>query len=96
MLKDLWLKTESKTTEAIILVAVVVFLAFVGQSVYRILIPRRWEIECNLKDSGGKVISTVRAHPADERAYKRFMEGAQSRGETCNVTPSGKRYTSRK
>jgi hypothetical protein len=94
MFGNFWPKTEGNAKDVLIVVAVVVFLAFVGLSVYMNLIPRRWDIECELKDSSGKVVSTVRAYPADQHRFKRFIEDAERRGETCKV--SGRPYTSRK
>ncbi len=89
MLESLSAKTGGRAKEAVPVVAVILFLAFVGFSVY--LNPTRWDVECVGKDSSGKLASTVRAHPANERALERFMAAAEKRGETCKMIPSRRR-----
>jgi len=91
MLENLRAKTEGREKDALIFVAVLVFLAFVAFNVYPRLISRRLDVECIAKDSSGKIVSTVRAYPAKEEAFKRFIEEAEKRGEVCTVTPSAKR-----
>ena len=96
MLENLRAKTDDRMKEAAVVVAVVVFLSFIGFNVFLRFFPRRWDVECLAKDSSGKVVSTVRAYPAEEDSFKRFIEEAEKRGEICTVTPSTKRYVSRK
>ena len=68
-------------------VSIAVFLLFVGLNAYRILYPGPWALECNRRDSSGRVASTVRAHIADKRALDRFLAEANKRGEICEKVP---------
>jgi hypothetical protein len=81
---------ESIAKDVLTIIAVLVFLAFVGMNVYRSLYPPRMDVECVVKDSRGRVISTVRAYPTVDR-LERFLTEAQKRGETCRTIPSARR-----
>jgi hypothetical protein len=72
---------------AIVSVSIAVFLLFVGLNLYRIFYPGPWAIECNRRDSSGRIISTVRAHVPNKRALERFLAEASRSGETCEKFP---------
>ena len=75
--------------DTLIVAAVIAFLAFGGWNVYRNLTAGPSDVECVVKDKRGNVTSTVRAHPADDRAFEDFIEEAQKRGEICRVMVEG-------
>jgi hypothetical protein len=68
-------------------VSIAVFLLFVGVNVYRILYPGPWGIECNRRDSSGRITSTVRAHITNQRSLELFLAEATKRGEVCEKFP---------
>lgn len=72
---------------AFVSVSIAIFLLFVGLNVYRILYPGPWAVECNRRDSSGRIISTVRAHIVDKRALDRFLDQATKSGEICEKLP---------
>jgi hypothetical protein len=73
---------------AFIVVSIVVFLLFVGVSVYRMFYPGPWSIECNRRDSSGAIISTVRARATNRGALDRFLAAAHQSGESCVKSPN--------
>ena len=79
------MSTESISKDNLIVACVVAFLAFGAWNVYRTLTAGPSDVECVVKDQRGNVTSTVRAHPADDRAFDRFMDDAKKRGEICRV-----------
>jgi hypothetical protein len=85
------MKAEFTPKEAFLVTAVIALLAFVGLNVYRNLSSGPPDVECVVKDRRGNVTSTVRAHPASDRAFDLFMAGAKKRGETCRLVLQGER-----
>ncbi|HET9215342.1 MAG TPA: hypothetical protein VFR18_00085 [Terriglobia bacterium] len=79
------MRIESISKDTLTVAAVVVFLAFGGWNLYRTLTAGPSDVECVVKDKRGNVTSTVRAHPADDRAFDRFIVDAKKRGEICRV-----------
>ena len=79
------MRTESISKDTLIVAAVIAFLAFGAWNVYRTLSAGPSDVECVVKDKRGNVTSTVRAHPANDRAFERFMDDARKRGEICRV-----------
>ena len=68
-----------------VVVAVAVFLIFVGVSGYRFLCPPSWfVVECVTRDSSGKVLSWKANSRLEERA-KMLAAKYENLGQTCNV-----------
>jgi hypothetical protein len=72
----------------LVIIAVAVFLLFMGVNVYQFLCPTRWSIECFVTDSSGKALSS-RLSPrlTTEREVKEFIAGPERDGETCTTIP---------
>ena len=70
-----------------IVIAVLVFLLFLGMNGYEFLCPHRWLVECVAKDSSGKAaLATIITLPTEDAANK-FATGGATNGRTCTVAP---------
>jgi hypothetical protein len=70
------------------IIAVAVFLLFMGMTGYQFLCPASWSVECFVIDSSGRAQSS-RLSPrlTTERQIKEFVTGPERDGETCTTTP---------
>jgi hypothetical protein len=87
--------SQSNVREFFLIAVVLVFLLLTGREIYRLLYPvRHWIVECAVKDSGGRIISTRTSGQMFEAKHvEDFVEWASRRGESCKVTAHRVWYT---